>query len=79
MNYLITYYVLCVVYSFYQLSSSYRKRMMPGGLGVAPGLDAMMVLLIGWALAPIDICLTWVRLYKEACEKRKSSKELLND
>jgi hypothetical protein len=73
MNYLMGYYVLCVVYCFFQLSSSYRKRMMPGGLGISPGLDAMMVLLVGWALAPIDIVLTWVRLYKEACAKRKET------
>jgi hypothetical protein len=51
--------------------------MMPGGLGISPGLDAIAIIFIGWILAPIDIYLTWVRLYKEAGDKRK--KKLLNE
>lgn len=52
---------------------------MPGGLGITPGMDAIAVLMLGWALAPVDFFLTWVRLYKEACEKRKNNKELLKE
>lgn len=77
MNYFINYYVLCLIYCFYQLSSSYRKRMMPGGLGITPGLDAVAVIILCWVLAPVDLYLTWVRLYKEAEDKRK--RKLLNE
>jgi hypothetical protein len=44
---------------------------MPGGLGVTPALDTIMVLFIGPFLAPVDFFLTWVRLYKEAEEARR--------
>ena len=44
---------------------------MPGGLGVTPALDSIMVLFIGPFLAPVDFFLTWVRLYKEAEEARR--------
>jgi hypothetical protein len=74
-----TYYVICVIYCFYQLSNRYRKDMMPGGLGVTPAMDAIMVIL-GWVLAPIDFFLTWVRLYKEAEEaRRRGNKQILNE
>jgi hypothetical protein len=76
MNLLIDYYFLCIIYCFYQLSNSYRKRMMPGGLGISPGLDALAIIFIGWALAPIDIMLTWIRLYKEAAELRRKNNKV---
>jgi hypothetical protein len=34
-------------------------------------LDTIAILLMCWALAPVDIFLTWVRVYKEADEARK--------
>jgi hypothetical protein len=74
-----TYYIICVIYCFYQLSNRYRKDMMPGGLGVTPSMDAIAVLLLGWILAPIDFFLTWVRIYKEASERRKNNRELLKE
>jgi hypothetical protein len=42
-----------------------------GGLGITPGLDTMALLIMCWALAPVDIFLTWVRVYKEAEEARR--------
>jgi len=42
-----------------------------GGLGITPGLDSLAILLMCWALAPVDIFLTWVRVYKEAEEARR--------
>ena len=44
---------------------------MDGGLGITPGLDLLMVMVMAWALAPVDIALTWIRLYKEAEEARR--------
>jgi hypothetical protein len=69
-----------MIYCFYQLSNRYRKDMMPGGLGVTPGMDAIMVVILCWVLAPVDFFLTWVRLYKEAEEaRRRGNKQILNE
>jgi hypothetical protein len=49
--------------------------MMPGGLGVTPALDSVMVLFIGPFLAPVDFFLTWVRLYKDAEQARRDNQK----
>jgi hypothetical protein len=67
MNWFIGYYVICIIYCFYQLNNRYRK------LGIeysSPELDAIMVLVMAWVLAPIDVSLTWIRWYKEAEQAR---------
>ena len=62
------YYVICVVYCFYQLNKKYRN----GGVdyGTSPELDSIMVLVMAWILAPIDVSITWIRMVKEAEEAR---------
>ena len=63
----IVYYIICVLYCFYQLFRRYRKS----GLEYnSPELDAIMVLVMAWVLAPIDVSLTWIRWYREAEEAR---------
>jgi hypothetical protein len=49
---------------------------MAGGLGISPGLDSIALLMMCWILAPIDIFLTWVRIYKEAEEARRNQSTL---
>ena len=66
-----TYYLLCFVYCIYQLIKKWNKNVMAGGLGITPGLDSIMVIIMAPILAPIDIFLTWMRLYKEAEEARR--------
>ena len=66
----ITYYVICVIYCFYQLFSKYQERYNEGMIGLSPGLDSIMVMIMAWVLAPIDVSLTWIRWYKEAEEAR---------
>lgn len=39
-------------------------------IGVSPGLDLIMVLVLAPALAVVDLSLTWIRMYKEAEEAR---------
>ena len=46
---------------------------MAGGLGITPGLDSLAFLIMCWVLAPVDVFLTWVRLYKEAEEARRDN------
>ena len=50
---------------------------MTGGLGISPGLDTLAILIMCWALAPVDIYLRWVRLYKEAEEARRRNNKIL--
>ena len=66
MNMLIVYYVMCVAYCFYQLNNKYRNRGVEPG--TSPEMDSIMVLVMAWVLAPIDVSLTWIRWVKEAEE-----------
>ena len=67
----LTYYLICLAYCIYQLSKRWRRDVMDGGLGITPGLDLLMVMVMAWVLAPVDIALTWIRLYREAEEARR--------
>ena len=66
----ITYYVICIIYCFYQLFRKFNQRYDSGPTGNSPELDSIMVLMMAWVLAPIDVSLTWIRWYKEADEAR---------
>ena len=63
----LTYYIICVIYCFYQLNKRYRKS---GIKYSSPELDAIMVVVMAWVLAPVDVSLTWIRKYKEAEQAR---------
>ena len=64
---LFIYYIICIIYCFYQLNKKYNQR----GLDYAsPEMDAIMVLVMAWVLAPIDVSLTWIRIVKEAEQAR---------
>ena len=68
MNWLFGYYVICLIYCFYQLNVKYKER----GIDYSsPEMDAIMVLMMAWVLAPIDVSLTWIRWYKKAEEARR--------
>ena len=67
----ITYYVMCVIYCFYQLFFKLKQRYESGPTGNSPELDSIMVLMMAWVLAPIDVSLTWIRWYKDAEEARR--------
>lgn len=49
--------------------------MTPGALNITPALDSIMVIILGWALAPVDFFLTWIKLYKEAEEARRRNSD----
>jgi hypothetical protein len=44
-------------------------------MGNSPELDSIMVLVMAWVLAPVDVSLTWIRMYKEAEEVRRSQEK----
>lgn len=66
------YYLITFLYCIVMQARSWKRNVRDGGLGVTPGLDTIAILLMCWALAPIDIFLTWVRVYKEAEEARRN-------
>lgn len=61
---LLGYYLICIIYCFYQVNRKYSKRGVE--IGTSPELDSLMILVMAWVLAPIDVSLTWIRWYKEA-------------
>jgi len=64
---LIGYYIVCIIYCFYQLNKRYKKLGTEYG---SPELDAIMVVVMAWVLAPVDVSLTWIRMVKEAEQAR---------
>jgi hypothetical protein len=55
----------------------WNKDVMVGGLGISPGLESMALIIMCWILAPVDVFLTWVRLYKEAEEVRRNNSKII--
>ena len=55
----------------------WNRDVMSGGLGISPGLDTLALLIMCWALAPVDVFLTWVKLYKDAEEARRKNTNVL--
>ena len=64
---LLIYYIICVIYCFYQLNKRYKKS---GTDYNSPELDAIMVVVMAWVLAPVDVSITWIRMIKEAEQAR---------
>lgn len=67
----LTYYLVCLVYCLIMSFRKWNRDVKAGGLGITPGLDTLGLLIMCWALAPVDIFLTWTRIYKEAEEARR--------
>ena len=63
----LAYYIICIIYCFYQLNKRYKTT---GTKYNSPELDSIMVLVMAWVLAPVDVSLTWIRKYKEAEQAR---------
>ncbi len=68
MNWFVIYYVICIVYCFYQLNQKYKTRGVE--YGTSPEMDSIMVLIMAWVLAPVDVSITWIRMVKEAEQAR---------
>ena len=77
MNIFWTYYVITFIYCAIMSIKKWNRDVMAGGLGISPGLESIALLLMCWALAPVDLFLTWVRLYKEAEEVRRNNNKIL--
>ena len=71
------YYVICVIYCLYQLFKNLSKRYSDDPTGGSPELDTIMVMMMAWVLAPIDVSLTWIRWYKDAEIARRRQEKIL--
>ena len=70
-NSLITVWILSAIYCLYKLYKRSKMSSHDGVIGYSPGLEVLMVIMIGPLLAIIDISLTWIRIYREAEEARR--------
>jgi len=68
------YYAITFLYCIVMSARTWNRHVNDGGLGITPSMDVIAISLMCWALAPIDIFLTWVRVYKEADEARRRVK-----
>jgi len=57
-------------------SRQWNKDVMTGGLGISPGLETTALLIMCWILAPVDVFLRWVKIYKDAEEARRNQTKL---
>ena len=71
-----TYYIICIIYCFYQLFKNLNKRYDGSLTANSPELDTIMIVVMAWILAPIDVSLTWIRWYKEAEQARRRQTKL---
>ncbi len=65
----IIYYIICIIYCFVQLHKKYKK-VGADSMGVSPELDSIMVLVMAWVLAPVDVSITWINMYRAAEQAR---------
>ena len=70
-NLLIGIWIVSAIYCLYKLFKRSKNVSLDGVIGYSPGLEIVMVLLIGPLLAIIDFSLTWIRIYKDAEEARR--------
>ena len=74
-NILFAIWVVSAIYCVFKLFKRSKNISLDGVIGYSPGLEVVMVIILGPLLAMIDISLTWIRIYKEAEEARRRSKE----
>ena len=69
-------YVVSIVYCLWRIFKSYKRLFGESVIGPTPGLDTLVVLVFAPVLAIVDVSMTWIRLYKEAEEKRRNREKL---
>ncbi len=72
-----SYYVVCFIYCVIMSIRKWNRDVLSGGLGISPGLESMALIIMCWILAPIDVFLTWVRVYREAEEARRNNSKII--
>lgn len=77
MKFFAYYYAITFLYCVIMSFRKWNREIRTGGLGITPGLDTIALLLMCWILAPIDLFLTWVRLYREAASAQNQSDKFI--
>ncbi|TRZ81413.1 MAG: hypothetical protein D4R91_07580 [Sediminibacterium sp.] len=70
-NIVIFFWILSSIYCLYKLFKRSKLTSLDGVIGYSPGLEVIMVVFLGPLLAVVDICLTWIKIYKDAEEARR--------
>lgn len=60
------YYLACVLYCFFMAGRRWYRESVAGGTNITPGLDSIAIVILAPVFAPVDLFLTWKRLYTEA-------------
>ena len=60
-----TYYTVCFIYCIVMSFKKWNREVQAGGLGITPGLDTLGIIIMAPILAPVDIALTWILIYRE--------------
>ena len=76
MNTFWSYYAICFIYCVIMSARRWNRDSMAGGLGIAPGLDTVALIIMCWILAPVDIVLRWITIYKDAEEARRNNSRI---
>lgn len=74
-NIVVIIWILSAIYCLYKLYQRSKASSLDGVIGYTPGLEVIMVIILGPLLAIIDMSLTWIRIYKEAEEARRRSEK----
>lgn len=64
LNIYFLFHLICIVYCLWRINKRYKKVSLDGIIGVTPGLDTVIVILIAPVLAVLDIIITWVKIIK---------------
>jgi hypothetical protein len=64
------YWFSCVLYCIWRTHLRSQKTSLDGFIGSYPGFDMLMSIALGPVLAPIDICISFFKLYKDAEQVR---------
>lgn len=70
-------YIASMIYCLHKLMKRHQKNDLGGGIGISPGLDTLMVVILAPFLTLVDVSLTWIRIYKEAEEARRRNNNTL--
>jgi len=70
-NIIFAIWVISAIYCVYKLYKRSKSTSFDGVIGYTPGLEVIMVIILGPLLAVIDISLTWIKIYREAEEARR--------
>lgn len=58
MQLLLIYYIISLIYCMFKILNRYKESSLDGVIGITPGLDTIVIVLLCMILFPIDLFLT---------------------